>query len=86
MAGTYDWTTIKVLRFQFQKRRDHTQYPSAHFVMNSMYSGELSYAEFDSLFETPAKTAVKKDVMILLKGYIKTKIEACVLLRSMPLI
>ena len=44
--------------------------------MNSMYSGELSYAEFDSLFETPAKTAVKKDVMNLLKGYIKTKIKA----------
>ena len=76
MAGTYNWTTLKGLRFQFQKHYDHVLYPSVHYVMSSMHSGELSYTEFDSLFETTARTAVKKDVMTLLKGYIKTKIKA----------
>ena len=44
--------------------------------MNGMYSEELSNIEFDSLFESAARTAVKKDVLTLLKDLIKAKIDA----------
>ena len=44
--------------------------------MNGMYSEELYDDEFDYLFETPAKTAFKKDVLTLLKDLIKAKIDA----------
>ena len=73
---TKDWTQLKGLRFQFQKHCDHDLYPTAHHVMNGMYSEELSNIEFDSLFESAARTAVKKDVLTLLKDLIKAKIDA----------
>ena len=44
--------------------------------MNGVYSEELSDDEFDSLFETPAKTADKKDILTILKDLIKAKIDA----------
>ena len=73
---TKDWTKLQGLRFQFQKHCDHDLYPAAHHLMNGMYSVELSDDEFDSLFETTARTAVKRDVLTLLKDLIKAKIDA----------
>ena len=73
---TKDWTQLQGLRFQFQKHCDHNLYPTAHHVMNGVYSEELSDDEFDSLFEATARTAVKKDVLTLLKDLIKKKIDA----------
>ena len=71
MVVAKDWTQLEGLRFQFQKHCDHVLYSSAHTVMNGMYSEELSDNKFDSLFETPARAAVKKDVLTLLKDLIK---------------
>lgn len=78
MVVTKDWTKLQGLRFQFQKHYDHDLYPSAHHIMSGMYSEELFDDEFDSLFETPAKRAVKKDVLTILKDLINAKINASV--------
>ena len=71
-----DWTQLEGLRFKFQKHCDNVLYSTAHTVMNGMYSEELSDDEFDSLFDTPARAAVKPEVLTILKELIKQKIDA----------